>query len=79
MKNQFCKICGRVLIPAPARFDGVPTFVGFYPCMCSEPFRTLNGTFYPGTKEHDEFLMYHDEKRKKETERAAIERLMLMG
>jgi len=47
--------------------------------MCSEPFRTLNGTFYPGTKEHDEFLKYHDEKRKKETERHAIERLMLMG
>jgi hypothetical protein len=32
----YCKDCGRKLTPCPARFDGEPTYVGFYPCQCNE-------------------------------------------
>lgn len=34
MEKQ-CESCGRPMIPAPARFDGEDTFVGFMPCACS--------------------------------------------
>lgn len=27
-----CKVCGKELIPADARWDGEPTTVGFNPC-----------------------------------------------
>ena len=30
-----CEMCGREMRPAPARFDGEDTFVGFFPCVCS--------------------------------------------
>lgn len=30
-----CEECGKPLIPAPARFDGEYTTVGYYPCKCS--------------------------------------------
>ena len=30
-----CEKCGREMIPAPARFDGEETTVGFFPCVCS--------------------------------------------
>ena len=35
MKKR-CSECGLELTPAPARFDGEPTFVGYYPCQCDE-------------------------------------------
>jgi len=30
-----CEKCGREMRPAPARFDGEDTTVGFFPCVCS--------------------------------------------
>jgi len=29
-----CKKCGRILRPAPAKFDGESTYVGYLPCPC---------------------------------------------
>lgn len=35
MSNEvFCKVCGKQLIPAPARFDGEATYVGYFPHDC---------------------------------------------
>lgn len=36
MNKKYCKHCGRELKPAPANFDGIPTFVGYLPCNCRE-------------------------------------------
>ena len=36
MENRYCEYCGSELKPAPARFDGEPTFVGYLPCNCKE-------------------------------------------
>ena len=33
--NDICQICGRKLVHAPAFTDGTPTFVGYFPCVCS--------------------------------------------
>ena len=30
-----CEKCGREMRPAPSRFDGEDTTVGFFPCVCS--------------------------------------------
>lgn len=31
-----CKKCGKELKPAPAKWDGEPTSVGFLPCDCKD-------------------------------------------
>lgn len=54
-EKHFCK-CGRELTPAPARWDGELTYVGYYPCRCDDPIMTDYGTVYPGTPEHNAFL-----------------------
>lgn len=51
-----CENCGREMRPAPARWDGEPTFVGFHPCACDRPIMTDYGTIYPGSPEHQEML-----------------------
>ncbi len=55
-EKQYCK-CGRELIPAPARFDGEFTYVGYFPCRCDEPIMTDYGTVYPGMPEHERLLV----------------------
>lgn len=30
--SAYCKVCGTECPPCPARFDGEPTFVGYYSC-----------------------------------------------
>lgn len=32
--SSICEYCGETLIPAPARFDGEATFVGYMPHTC---------------------------------------------
>lgn len=34
MEIGYCKYCGGELKPAPANFDGEPTYVGYLPCNC---------------------------------------------
>ena len=34
-RESRCPDCGRKFLPCPARWDGEPTTVGFYPCVCS--------------------------------------------
>jgi hypothetical protein len=51
-----CTKCGRILKPAPAHWDGEPTYVGFFPCPCERPIQTDYGTFYPGDEEHTQLL-----------------------
>lgn len=51
-----CKLCGREMQPAPARWDGEPTYVGYMPCACDKPISTEYGIVYPGSPEHDVLL-----------------------
>lgn len=44
------------MIPAPARWDGEPTTVGFYPCRCDESIMTDYGRVYPGSEEHTRII-----------------------
>lgn len=37
MESKVCEYCGKALIPAPARFDGEETFVGYLPHSCTQP------------------------------------------
>jgi hypothetical protein len=60
MKTQNCPICGRELRPAPARHDGEPTYVGFFPCPCTESYTTEFGIIQPGTPEHEDLLKRYD-------------------
>lgn len=32
MEKAYCRWCGKELTPAPARFEGQDTYVGYYPC-----------------------------------------------
>jgi len=40
LEKHYCKQCGEEMFPAPARWDGEPTFVGYLPCKnkCKDPF-----------------------------------------
>jgi hypothetical protein len=51
-----CKLCGREMRPAPARWDGEPTYVGHFPCACNRPIMTDCGVVYPGEEDHDSLL-----------------------
>lgn len=53
---KHCEFCDRELKPCPARFDGVPTFVGFFPCACTYPLMTDTGVTYPGDSLHEHLL-----------------------
>lgn len=37
-----CEICGAELKPAPAKFDGEFTYVGYLPCNCTRVFNVKN-------------------------------------
>ena len=64
MKEHYCDKCGREMIPAPAMWDGEPTYVGYYPCRCDELIMTECGVVYPGSPEHTEII---DRGRKMQT------------
>lgn len=53
MTKANCEHCGVELKPAPARWDGEATFVGFIPCACQRPIMTKEiGVVYPGEEDH---------------------------
>jgi hypothetical protein len=60
MNNQNCKLCGRELKPAPAKWNGEPTYVGYYPCPCNESYMTETGIIKPHTPEHEMLLKEYD-------------------
>lgn len=48
--KAYCSDCGKELKPAPAWFDGDPTFVGYYPCNCRQ--EAKERTQYLGSEEN---------------------------
>lgn len=51
-----CETCGRELSPAPARFDGEDTFVGYMPCVCSRTAWLNSADKWEGGITYEEYL-----------------------